>query len=92
MHEAKSGHLYGRAADSSAPESKLLICWAERRGLTARPLWEQASLQQREWDAVLRPARELRRDLEAQLARCQACAAEAARAAEAAQVWADSCL
>ena len=46
----------------------------------------QASLQQAEWDAALRPARELRRDLEAQLPRCQARAAEAARAAKAAQV------
>ena len=46
----------------------------------------QASLHEAEWDAALRPARELRRDLEAQLPRCQARAAEAARAAKAAQV------
>lgn len=46
----------------------------------------QASRHQAEWDAALRPARELRRDLEAQLPRCQARAAEAARAAKAAQV------
>ncbi|KAK9827595.1 hypothetical protein WJX81_002104 [Elliptochloris bilobata] len=46
---------------------------------------EEASQQQSEWDALLRPARELRCDLEAQLLRCHARATEAARAAEAAQ-------